>query len=117
MFASAMGNSSSVPLKEGENPESYRDTIRSTNEHFTGISEFLSNSIYLYKRDTGENVKVAVEDGDGSRGVLKAGFHAEHDCKVQVPEMGYLGQELPVGIVIDEKIEYCLPGLVKMSDL
>jgi hypothetical protein len=43
-----------VPLKEGENPESYRDTIRSTNEHFTGISEFLSNSIYLYKRDTGE---------------------------------------------------------------
>lgn len=43
-----------VPLKEGEDPESYRDTVRSTNENFTGISEFLSNSIYLYKRDTGE---------------------------------------------------------------
>jgi hypothetical protein len=59
---------------------------------------------------------VAVEDGDGSRGVLKAGFHAEHDCKVQVPEMGYLGQELLVGVIIDEEIEYCLPGLVEMSD-
>ena len=43
-----------VPLKEGENPESYRDTVRSTNENFTGISEFLSNSIYLYRRDAGE---------------------------------------------------------------
>ncbi len=69
-----------------------------------------------FLRRDAPHVKMAVEDGDGSRGVLKAGFHAEHDCEVQVPEMGYLGQEFPVGIIIDEKIEYCLPGLVKMFD-
>lgn len=45
-----------VPLTEGENPESYRNTVHNTNEHFTDVSEFLSNSIYLYKRDTGEIV-------------------------------------------------------------
>lgn len=43
-----------IPLKEGENPESYRDMVRSANERFTDISHFLSNNVYLYKRDTGE---------------------------------------------------------------
>lgn len=41
-----------LPLKKDEDPESYRDTVRSTNEYFTGISDFLSNSLYLYKRET-----------------------------------------------------------------
>lgn len=45
-----------VPLTEGENPESYRNTVRNTNEYFTDVSEFLSNSIYLYKRDAEEIV-------------------------------------------------------------
>lgn len=43
-----------VPLREGVDPESYRDTVRSTNDHFNNASKFLSNSIYLYKRDTGQ---------------------------------------------------------------
>ena len=59
---------------------------------------------------------MAVEDGDGSRGVFKTGFHAEYDCHIQVSEMWYLGEELPVGIIIDEEIEYCLSGLAEMPD-
>ena len=47
-----------LPLKEGEAPESYRDTVRSTNEYFTGVSDFLSNSLYLYKRET-EQIEIA----------------------------------------------------------
>lgn len=47
-----------LPLKEDEDPESYRDTVRSTNEYFTGISNFLSNSLYLYKRET-EQIEIA----------------------------------------------------------
>nr|WP_302019724.1 DUF5688 family protein [uncultured Acetatifactor sp.] len=43
-----------LPLEEGENPGSYRDMVRSANENYTEISQFLSNSVYLYKRDTGE---------------------------------------------------------------
>lgn len=43
-----------LPLKEDEDPESYRDTVRSTNEYFTDASSFLSNSLYLYRKDTGE---------------------------------------------------------------
>ena len=47
-----------LPLKKDEDPESYRDTVRSTNEYFTGISDFLSNSLYLYKRET-EQIEIA----------------------------------------------------------
>lgn len=47
-----------LPLKEDEDPEPYRDTVRSTNEYFTGISDFLSNSLYLYKRGT-EQIEIA----------------------------------------------------------
>ena len=43
-----------LPLEKGEDPGSYRDMVRSANENFTDISQFLSNSVYLYKRDTGE---------------------------------------------------------------
>lgn len=45
-----------LPLKEREDPGSYRDMVRSANEYFSDISQFLSNSVYLYKRDTGEIV-------------------------------------------------------------
>ena len=34
-----------LPLKEGEDPESYRDTVRSANEYSTDASSFLSNRI------------------------------------------------------------------------
>ena len=48
--------------KEGKHThthtESYRDTVRSTNEYFTGVSDFLSNSLYLYKRET-EQIEIA----------------------------------------------------------
>lgn len=43
-----------LPLKEGEDPESYRNMVRSTNEYFTDASSFLSNNLYLYRKDTGE---------------------------------------------------------------
>ena len=46
-----------IPLKEGEDPESYRDMVPSTNEYSTDISNFLSNSLYLYKRET-EQIKI-----------------------------------------------------------
>ena len=45
-----------LPLKEGEDPESYRDTVRSANEYSTDASSFLSNRIYLYRKETEEIV-------------------------------------------------------------